>query len=253
MTVADTSGAQASASTQIKVTGTTSAVNLRVVEANIFYGGHGTDNVINLSRTATWIVKMNPDVASLIEVLGGSNDPALLLSLLQQQTGITWYSYYVPKYSGCPEGVMVLSKWPITSSSQYFMSYQMPVAQVTLNVNGKSVNLFSTHFQWPKTSSAQRQVEATELIAFANKFAEPRIITGDFNAQDGTPEMNTIEQSYTDAWVTAVNANAAVAYADEPANLGPRTRRSRIDHTLYSKNATTVFRSRAGRCLTHEI
>ena len=116
----------------------------------------------------------------------------------------------------------------------------MPVAQVILNVNGKSVNLFSTHFQWPKTSSAQRQVEAAELIAFANKFAEPRIITGDFNAQDGTPEMNTIEQFYTDAWVTAVNANTAVAYADNPANLATRTRRSRIDHTLYSKNATTV-------------
>ena len=240
VTIVDTAGAQATSSAQITVGGNSTALNLRVVEENISYGGHGTDNIINLSRTASWIVKMNADVASMIEVLGGSNDPALLVSLLQQQTGITWYYSYVPKYIGCPEGIMIVSKWPITSTSQYFMSYQMPIAQATLNVNGKSVNFFSTHFQWPKTASAERQVESTQLLAFANKFTEPRIIAGDFNAQDGTPEIDAIEQSYTDAWVTAVNTNTASAYPDNPADLSTRTRKSRIDHVFYSKTATTV-------------
>ena len=32
------------------------------------------------------------------------------------------------------------------SSAQYFMSYQMPVAQVTLNVNGKSVSFLFNSF-----------------------------------------------------------------------------------------------------------
>jgi endonuclease/exonuclease/phosphatase family metal-dependent hydrolase len=120
------------------------------------------------------------------------------------------------------------------------MSYQMPIAEATLNVNGKTVNFFSTHFQWPKTSGAQRQVEATELVAFVSKFAEPRIISGDFNAKDGTPEINTIEQVYYDAWVSAVNSKTAIAYVDNPVSVSTRTRRSRVDHTFYSKTATTV-------------
>ena len=116
VTVTDSSGGTASASTVVAVNGTSSESKLRVVQANISYGGHGTDNIINLNRTADWLVKLNPDVASLVEAIGGYNDPTLITGLMKQKTGLTWYSYYVPKFPGCPEGVMVLSKWPIVSS-----------------------------------------------------------------------------------------------------------------------------------------
>ena len=79
-------GATANASTLLSVSGSSSSVKLRVMEANIFYGGRGTDNIINLARDAAWIAKMNPDVVSLIEVLGGSNDPQTLTSLVKQKT-----------------------------------------------------------------------------------------------------------------------------------------------------------------------
>jgi endonuclease/exonuclease/phosphatase family metal-dependent hydrolase len=238
--ITTSAGATASASTLLSVSGSSSSIKLRVMQANIFYGGHGTDDIANLSRDATWIANMNPDVVSLIEVLGGSNDPQTLTSLVKQKTGISWYYSYVPKYPGCVEGVMILSKWPIVSTSQYFMSYQMPIAQATLNVGGKYVNFFSTHFQWPSTSSSQRQVEANELVSFASSFSEPRIIAGDFNAQDGTPEINIVEQKYLSGWNTAVSHSAAVAYSDNPPNLYTRTRKSRIDHVFYSKGATNV-------------
>jgi endonuclease/exonuclease/phosphatase family metal-dependent hydrolase len=240
VTITDVSGATASGSGVIGVTSTAGSISLKVVEANISYGGHGTDNVINLDRLTNWLMKMNPDVASLIEVLGGSKDPANITALMQQKTGITWYYYYVPKYSGSNEGIMILSKWPFLSTSSYFMSYQMPIAQTTLNVNGKAVNFFSTHFQWPSTASAERQVEANELVAFARNFAEPRIIAGDFNAQTSTPEIQTIMQSYFDSWGTAVGGGKATAYADNPASLSTRTRRTRIDFVFQSKSATTV-------------
>jgi len=218
----------------------TSAVKLKVLEANIFYGGHGTDNKINLSRLTNWIAKINPDVASLIEVLGGSNDPKLILGLMRQKTGRTWYYSYVPKYQGCPEGVMILTKWPIKSTSHYFMRYQMPIAQATISVGGKLINFFSTHFQWPNSYSYQRQVEARQLVSFASKFAQPRIIAGDFNAQNYTTEIKIILNSYNDGWMKAVNAHTATAYADNPASTYTRTRRSRIDFVFYAKNATNV-------------
>jgi len=238
VTVTDSTGGTASASSVVAVTGTASQTELRVVEANISYGGHGTDNVIDLNRTTDWLVKMNPDVASLVEVIGGYNDPKLIADLMQQKTGLTWYTYYVPKYPGCEEGVMVLSKWPIVSTASLYMSYQMPVAEATINVNGKLISFFSSHFQWPGTASAERQVEANQMVAFASKFAEPRIIAADLNAQVYTSEVETILQQYYGAWDEAVSKGIATAYPDNPPSATTRTRRSRIDHIFYSKGAT---------------
>ena len=242
----DTSGSTGSASSLITVSGTSSGTKFRVAEANISYGGHGTDKIINLNRTTDWLVKMNPDAASLVEVIGGYKDPSLITGLMKQKTGLTWYSYYVPKYSGCPEGVMILSKWPIVSTAQYFMSYQMPIAEATLSVNGRLISFFATHFQWPENASTERQVEANELVSFASKFPEPRIIGGDVNAQVGTPEVNIILQKYYGGWDTAVSKAIAAAYPDNPPGIYTRTRRSRIDHVFYSKGATGVSVTGAG-------
>jgi len=238
VTVSDSYGDTGSASSVVPVAGTASQTLLRVVEANISYGGHGTDNVIDLNRTTDWLIKLNPDVASLVETIGGYNDPKLITDLMQQKTGLTWYSYYVPKYPGCDEGVMVLSKWPIVSTASLYMSYQMPVAEATINVNGKQISFFSTHFQWPSTASAQRQVEANQIVAFASQFAEPRIIAGDLNAQVYTPEVETVLQQYYGAWDEAVIKGVATSYAANSASASTRTRRSRIDHIFYSKGAS---------------
>jgi PKD repeat protein len=240
VTVTDSGGGTASASTVVAVAGTTSETKLRVVQANIAYGGHGTDNVINLNRTTDWLVKLNPDVASLVETIGGYNDPALITALMKQKTGLTWYNYYVAKFPGCPEGVMVLSKWPIVSSAPLYMSYQMPVAEATINVNGKLISFFSTHFQWPEGASGERQVEANQLVAFASKFAEPRIIAGDLNAQVYTPEVGIILQQYYGAWDEAVSKGVATSYPDNPPSSTTRSRRSRIDHIFFAKAATGV-------------
>ena len=240
VTITDSSGGTASSSNMVAVTSTSSGIKLRVVQANISYGGHGTDNIINLDRTTDWLVKLDPDVASLVETIGGYNDPTLISTLMKQKTGLTWYTYYVPKFAGCPEGVMVLSKWPIVSSAPLYMSYQMPVAEATINVNGKLISFFSTHFQWPEGAGAQRQVEANQLVAFAAKFAEPRVIAGDLNAQVYTAEVETILDQYYGAWDEAVSKGLATAYPDNPVGTLTRTRRSRIDHIFYSKSASGV-------------
>lgn len=240
VTVTDSTGGTAASSSLVAVTGTSSETKFRVVQANISYGGQGTDNILNLNRTADWLVKMDPDAASLSEVIGGWNDPTLITGLMKQKTGLTWYSYYVPKYAGCPEGVMVLSKWPIVSTAPLYMSYQMPVAEATINVNGKLISFFSTHFQWPGGASAERQVEASQLVAFASKFPEPRIIGGDLNAQVYTPEVEIILQQYYGGWDEAVSKAVATSYPDNPPSTWTRTRRSRIDHIFYSKSASGV-------------
>src|SRR5438132_11000840 len=118
------------------------------------------------------------------------------------------------------------------------MRYQKSNAQATVSVDGKLINFLSTHFQWTDNDSYQRQVEAKQLVSFASKFAEPRIIAGDFNAQDYTTEIKIILNSYIDGWMKAVNANTATAYPDNPPSTYTRTRKSRIDFVFYAKNAT---------------
>ncbi len=240
LTISDSAGTSASASTLTTVNGTSGGTRLRVVQSNISYGGHGTDNLLNLDRTAEWFKQMNPDVASLSEAIGGYNDPTVIPELMKQKTGIRWYSAYAPKYPGCAEGEMILSRWPIVSTSHYYMSYQMPIVEATLNVNGKLVYFFATHFQWPEGASYERQVEARELVDFASKFPEPRIIGGDLNSQITTPEVGIILQQYSGGWDKALSDGTAKSYSANPPESGTRTRRSRIDHVFYSKGATNV-------------
>jgi len=193
-----------------------------------------------LDRTTDWLVKLNPDAAGLTEVIGGYNDPALITALMKQKTGIPWYNAYVAKYPGCPEGVMILSKWPILSTETYYMSYQMPIVEAALDINGKHVSFFATHFQWPEDAGAERQVEANQLVAFASKFPEPRIIAGDLNSQVYTSEVITILDQYYGGWDTAVGKGVATAYPDNPPSILTRTRRSRIDHIFSSKGVSGV-------------
>ncbi len=241
LTISDSTGTSASASTTTAVaSGTSNGTKLRVVQANISYGGHGTDNILDLDRTTDWLKTLNPDVASLSEAIGGYNDPTIVPALMQQKTGIPWYVAYAAKYPGCAEGVMILSKWPIVSTSHYYMSYQMPISEATINVNGKLISFFATHFQWPAGDSYERQVEAHELVSFASQFPEPRIIGADLNAQVYTPEVGIILQQYNGGWDTAVSNGTATSYPDNPPSTNTRTRRSRIDHVFYSKGATNV-------------
>jgi len=60
------------------------------------------------------------------------------------------------------------------------------------------------------------------------------------NAQVGTPEVDIILQQYYGGWDKAVSEATAAAYPDNPVGLYTRTRRSRIDHILYSKSANGV-------------
>jgi len=120
------------------------------------------------------------------------------------------------------------------------MSYQMPIAEAAVKVNGKMISFFSTHFQWPKDADAQRQVEANELVAFASKFPEPRVIAGDLNTQIGTGPVDTILQTYFGGWDSALSKGVATAYSANPPDTDTRTRRSRIDHVFFSKNASGV-------------
>jgi endonuclease/exonuclease/phosphatase family metal-dependent hydrolase len=217
--------------------GSTQATNagtpLRVLSWNIQFG-QGTDGVTNYDRIATWLARMNPNLIALCEM--PPDKISTLVSLLSQKTGRTWHSHFVPKAPGVGEGNLILSTYSFSSTNSRFLSYTRSVAQATINVGGRNINFFATHLD--HTSSGLRQVQAGELIGWTAGFASPRIVCGDMNAGNDTPEMLKLLNAYRDSWVDAMGQGSAQAYPDNPVWLNTRTRRWRIDFVLYSSDLT---------------
>lgn len=213
---------------------------LRVLSWNIQFG-QGTDGITDYDRTATWLARMNPDVITLCEVPPDSVPK--LVTLLSQKTGRTWSSHFVPKAPGIAEGNLILSTYAFTAVGSRYLSYTRSVAQGTINAGGRSINIFATHLD--HTSSALRLTQANELAAWAAAFAPPRIVAGDMNAGNDTPELLRLLSEYRDSWVDSLNLSAAFAYPDNPVWLNTRTRRWRIDFILYSADTATFAARRS--------
>ena len=210
-------------------------VPLRVLTWNIQFG-QGTDGITNYDRIATWLARMNPDLIALCEV-PPDKIPTLLASLNQKSVR-TWNSHFVPKAPGINEGNLILSKFTFTAVGSRYLSYTRSVAQATINVGGRNINFFATHLD--HTSSALRQTEAAEIISWTSGFASPRIIAGDMNAGNDSPEVLALLTAYRDSWVDALNQGTASAYPDNPVWMNTRTRRWRIDFLLYAADVTAM-------------
>lgn len=243
LTVTDNAGASSSATVQINVSAPApppppppTTGTLRVLSYNLQFG-KGTDDVQNWDRTATWIANINPDIAQFCEV--PPDGISTLVSLLNQKTGLTWYSWWVAKAPGIQEGNLILSKYPFISTSSKYLSYTRSVAQATISVAGKTINFFGTHLD--DASSANRYTEVGELMSFAAGFSENRIICGDFNGGPDTSEAIRMTSGYYDSWMQAMNGGTAAAYPDNPVAVQTRTRRGRIDYVWYSLSNSNLF------------
>jgi len=79
---------------------------------------------------------------------------------------------------------VLLSRFPLSSTSKYALSYDRSVARGTIVVNGRTVNLFSTHVDY--ANSSYRTTQTNQVKSWASSWAENRIIMGDFNTSPGS-------------------------------------------------------------------
>jgi len=244
-TATSTTSSPDSTSSTTSTSSAATGATLRVLHWNIHHGV-GTDGKYNIDRLATWIVKFDPHVVSLNEVerytsWGNEDQPARFASLLRAKTGKSWHYYFAQRDGNTNgQGNLILSLIPFDAADSQLLSYRRSVAQATLHVNGRVVNLLSTHLDAESSSYRTRQI--SELKAWAGGFAEQRIIAGDFNAGPGSTEIGAMTAAYIDGWGKAKSAGLAVAYPDNP---NGNTRNSRIDYVFYSKSATRLALKRA--------
>ena len=213
-------------------TGTT----LRVMQWNI-HKTKDSNGACNPDLTASTIAAQNADVVSLNEVnfyagmcAWNFDMGAKIQSLLQQKTGVTWYAQNVN-----PNGVgnVLLSRYPPVSSSSYLLDYGRGVAQMGIVVNGRTVNVFSTHFEYDNAS--WRPTQIAETLGWMTNFSSARILMGDLNTWAATPDYYTLTNTLKDGWVMAQNAGTATSFNGTGFTEGL----SRIDYVLYS-NVTSL-------------
>jgi endonuclease/exonuclease/phosphatase family metal-dependent hydrolase len=206
-----------SGSTSGSTTTSTTSSTLKVMHWNIHYG-LGTNGSYGMDKYVDVIARVNPDVVSLNEVEkyvsghGNENQPAVLASKLKSRTGRTWYYHFAQRYGNWSSnggGNLILSRFPILAKSQLAMSYNRSAALVTISVNGRNVNVVSTHLA--SESSGYRSTQIRQLMSWARGFSDQLIIAGDFNA--GLSNVPYMDSEYDDGWSTATNAGTEQDYA----------------------------------------
>ena len=218
-----------------------SSTTLKVMDWNIHHG-IDTSGANNLDRVASRIAQINPHVVSLNEVElkngynGNADEPAVLKSYLQSKTGKTWYTCFAQRTGASTgQGNLILSRIQISSCDKYYMSGSRSVANATITVNGRTINVFSTHLD--ESSASMRTTEMSQLKSWASGRSEQRIIMGDFNAWPGATEIQNMTSSYYDSWAQAKSQGTAIWYSGNEAG---NTRNSRIDYIWRSHGATSL-------------
>ncbi|MGH8189331.1 MAG: DNRLRE domain-containing protein, partial [Steroidobacteraceae bacterium] len=182
-------GGSSTASAPPPASTSTSTSTLKVLHWNTHYG-IGTDGRYDINRIADWIVRINPDVVSLNEVEkyvsghGNEDQPARYAALLRAKTGRTWYYVFAQRYGNWSSnggGNLILSRFPIGSTARLEMTCSnRSAALATIVVNGRNVNVVSTHID--SGSWSCRYSELRQLLPWLRGFSDQIILAGDFNA-----------------------------------------------------------------------
>jgi endonuclease/exonuclease/phosphatase family metal-dependent hydrolase len=229
---------------------TTSGSTLKVMTYNTHHGV-GTDGRYNLDRIATVIANQRPDVVSLNEVMvnssygNGENQPATYRSLLQQKTGRTWYYVYARmdgdwSSTSWSVGNVLLSRFPFSTTTKHELSTGAhSVAHGTIVVNGRTINLFSTHVSWDNAS--WRTTETRGVKSWASTWSENRIVMGDFNTWPGTSDYQIMASAYADSWAAGVKAGIA---SSPSGSTGSTRGSSRFDYIYRSFGASALVLTR---------
>lgn len=221
---------------------TSSTSTIKVLQWNISQG-YGTDGRSNISRVVDFIVAKRPDVISFNEIMrySSSSQPQQIADALRARTGQTWTWHWVQKWGATSgEGECVMTRFRVDATDDYLLSVSRSVAMVRINVNGRMINVFSTHLD--HQSSSTRLTQVRQLVGWADNFAEQRIVAGDFNSWPGTTEINEMGRTYYDGWAIARSRGVAYSYSGNPEG---NTRNTRIDYVWYSKGATYLNVTRA--------
>ncbi|HSW31364.1 MAG TPA: endonuclease/exonuclease/phosphatase family protein [Longimicrobiales bacterium] len=125
-------------------------------------------------------------------------------------------------------GVAVLTRFPVVSWKNHLLtrlSTQTPGApptpmpgflQVTVDVDGTEVDVFSTHLDY-RPDPAVRKTQVAEMLAVIGSPTRPTVLMGDMNAGPAKEELAPLFARLRDAWAGHADPGNTIP-ADNPNN-----------------------------------
>ena len=177
--------------------------SLSVVSYNIRHGA-GTDNVVDLPRTASVLRTLNADVIALQEVdqrvtrSGGAPQADSLGALLGMHAA---FGAFMP-YQGGEYGLALLSRHPIVRST----ALRLPdgneprvalIAELALP-GSDTIAVVNVHFDWVGNDTL-RYSQAEALTRVLDTLSRPYVVLGDFNDEPGSRTIALFKQRATEA------------------------------------------------------
>jgi len=211
------------------------AGKIRLASYNIL-GGRNPDGKRDLSRVATVLKLLNPDIVALQEVdtgtrrIQGRNVPAELEKL----TG--WKSYFAEAmpFDGGSYGEAVLTRLKVTHTAPHLLPARKgsePRAALELQcllAEGRPFTFIATHLDH-QDNEADRLLQVRKLLELftARTLKSPAVLAGDLNAPLDSPALKEL----TAFWQPTTPPDAA------PPTFPATGPKDRIDHLLLQPNA----------------
>ncbi len=208
--------------------------SLRVMSYNIRHGvgNHPADprtlGDLDLDRVVQVIQDAGPAIVGLQEVDRGQprSDGVDQPSWLANKLGM--HSCYGPnvELDGGEYGTAILSRYPIRSHENILLpTYDgrepRGLLVATIDVPGIGpVTFANTHLQvggpgYEDAAIAERRDQAARIAGRLGEVDAPVVLTGDFNAQPGDPELAPLDL-FRDAWQAAGNAGPGYTIPTSP-------------------------------------
>ncbi len=179
------------------------AASLSLVSYNIRHGA-GTDNVVDLPRTANVLRALNADVIALQEVdervtrSGGAPQADSLGALLGMHAA---FGAFMP-YQGGEYGLALLSRHPIVRSTALRLpdGNEPRVALIAeLAIPGSdTIAVINVHFDWVGNDTL-RYAQAEALTRVLDTLSRPYVVLGDFNDEPGSRTLALFRERATEA------------------------------------------------------
>lgn len=170
---------------------------LRVVSYNIRHG-RGTDDVLDLERTAAALRALEPDLVGLQEVDRGAErsggvDQAVELGRSLGMTPL--FGAFMP-YQGGEYGMGILSRHPVVRSWSIPLPEgnepRVALAAEIVGPGGETVVAVNVHFDWVDDDGF-RFAQASALAAVLDTLTHPWVLLGDFNDEPGSRTLELFQ------------------------------------------------------------
>jgi len=186
------------------------------------HGGRTKVGVLDLERVAAELRAWDADVVLLQEVDRGRERSDLVAQAqwLGDRLGLDWAYGATRQLQPGTSGNAVLSRFPVVDTQLRSLP-RLPgllrrgLVQVTIDVDGREVDVISTHLD--HVSPAARRAQAAAVASVVRRSDRPLLLGGDLNAESGLPPLNVLDRAgLADPWPVIGSGSGLTVPAADP-------------------------------------